>query len=303
MGVHGQVARACGKVLLVELSLRSAWSLDRYTFGKPQGQQRPGNDNDEHYTDIGLANSAITSDEFWAYARMIDAVAETADVIMSWGESCPCHWRHEGFEGPSRHDPKRAMAHQWRRQRDGSCPLAGMRAAELAAGALSERLTLLWEVSHANLCLLPGMLRWSPGARGKVLDDFARARRHFRFTLAVKASFWRQLPWQLFGLSHHDAEVARVCAQRCLELFDASLSQVKSHWLVDGLCRPGSPGFHQVQQFVAGSQLVELPLLESLVARFKFVSVVERWIEGWHAVVKNIFWTDPMRAPCIWVSC
>jgi hypothetical protein len=168
-----------------------------------------------------------------------------------------------------------------------------MRAAELAAGALSELLKLLWDVSHANLCLLPGMLRLSPDARGKVLDDFARARRHFRFTLAVKASFWRQLPWQLFGLSHHDAEVARVCAQRCLELFDASLSQVKNHWLVDGLCRPGSPGFHQVQQFVAGSQLVELPLLEGLVARFKFVSVVERWIEGRHAVVKQIFRTAP----------
>ena len=44
--------------------------------------------DEEYRTDIAKADAAINSNNFWAFAVMIDSIAEVMEIIMSWGESC-----------------------------------------------------------------------------------------------------------------------------------------------------------------------------------------------------------------------
>ena len=90
----------------------------------------------------------------------------------------------------------------------------------------------------------------------------------------------------MFGLADHRIEYARACARRVLNLFDASPS---THWLAVCLCELGSIGRAQIEGFIAGTSLECLPELEIQVAKMRFVVVVERWIEGRHALAQTKF--------------
>jgi hypothetical protein len=203
-GRWAAVAIAVGKVLLLERSLRPAWNLQAYNFGRAGKAAHAGEGS--HHIDLTTVNAAITSDEFWGYCHMIDTVAETMDMVMSFGESCPCHWSGGQLRGPSRHSPKRLLADRERRVMMPRCPLAGMRAPELAAGAVRDVLRVLWQRGQADLLLAPCIIRLSWAAKERVMQDFAMARRHVGFVFEVKTSFWRQLPWCLFGCAHHDID-------------------------------------------------------------------------------------------------
>ena len=107
-GRWGSVAFAVAKLLLLEQSLRAAWSLAAYNFGSAA---RPAQrHNDSHHIDMDAVNSAILSDEFLGYARVLDVIAEFLEFIMKWAEGCPCHSPAFRFQGPQRHTAKRRMA-------------------------------------------------------------------------------------------------------------------------------------------------------------------------------------------------
>lgn len=132
------VSVASGKVLTLGRYLREGWSILKYTF--KDGNNAAGGDvrndpTDEGRLDIQVVDEAIKSWFFWAYALMIDMVAEMHEIIMNWGESCACHWKPvTRLQGPERHRPRRRM-HEFAKKFKNRCPLSGMRAAELAAGA------------------------------------------------------------------------------------------------------------------------------------------------------------------------
>ena len=58
----------------------------------------------------------------------------------------------------------------------------------------------------------------SPDDRGILLRDWAQLRLHIRFSFCIKLSFWKQLPWIVFGLAHHVPAKARLCGRRALAL-------------------------------------------------------------------------------------
>jgi hypothetical protein len=120
-----------------------------------------------------------------------------------------------------------------------------------------------------------------------VMMDFAQARRHLKFDFKVKLSFWQQLPWILFGLAHCDLTIARWCGQRSLALWAAAGDDVEHHPLALLLCVPGTIGYDQMILFIGGRLLQSLEYLESIVARFFFTSVTERWVESLHAKVAS----------------
>ena len=183
-GRWGSVATATGQLLLVERILRSAWSLQRFSFGG-KGQDR---DDDEHATNTRTIDDAIQSKKFWAMAFVIDRISETLDNVMAWAESCPCHRRSDaGFQGPSRHHPRAKLARAYRLRKAGRCPLAGMRAPELAVGALPVFMRRLWETSHASLLLHRFVVELDPNERKAAMASFTKARRHVQFYFNVKA--------------------------------------------------------------------------------------------------------------------
>ena len=104
-----------------------------------------------------------------------------------------------------------------------------------------------------------------------MLADFTAARRHIIFTLTLKLSFWRQLPWILFGLAHHIPTAARECGRRALSLArnlsDEALRALP--WFAQVILVAGSGVHGQFLDFVGIlTPLRELPALERIVALF-----------------------------------
>jgi hypothetical protein len=98
------------------------------------------------------------------------------------------------------------------------CILRGMRAAEMAAGVLFDKLGRLMALANNILLLDPLVAVLDAVSKAIVVRDFAVARRHVMFVLMVKCGYWTQLPHVLAGLSHVDVTVARACARRALDL-------------------------------------------------------------------------------------
>ena len=169
-----------------------------------------------------------------------------------------------------------------------------MRAPELASGALSTALQEVWGISQASLILKPAMVALDHAERSIIMQEFAKARKHVHFYFDLKASFWLQLPWALCALAGHREAESRAVAQRCLELYDGASDTTRAHWLVASLCQPGTEGRAQLMAYANGILgLCALPLLEEWIAKMRFIAVVERWIEGRHAIAKRIFQAAP----------
>ena len=207
-GRWASVSNAVAQVLLINDSLRSAWSLPAYMFGNAQKHRaRSGGP----HIDYNMVNAAITSDEFWTYARVIDLLGEVLDFIMKFCEACPCHSPRLRFEGPARHSSKRKQA-RWnarKNKRRQPCPLGGMRVPELAAGVLDDILEQLANLGQAFLLCCSEIVVLSHAGRCRMMEEFARGRRHILFTVQMKAAFYNNLPWVLLGCAHHVPEKAR----------------------------------------------------------------------------------------------
>ena len=108
-----------------------------------------------------------------------------------------------------------------------------------------------------------------------------------RYVFVMKFAFWRRLPWILAGLSHDCNGTAVSCAKHALELFEQGLDSGKDHWISIALCIPGSHGRREIDLFINGRSLLELPCIARMATRFGFVLISERWVESLHALNSN----------------
>ena len=285
-GRWGSVSHAVGEVLARAAILRRGWSKDAFL-------SRGGVDEDrgEEALIVAIADEAILSERFWAYARMVDAVVRLLKTTSDWGESCACHWAEVGLERVSRHSRRKRFQAAYGAA---SCPMRTMQAPACAAGFHFELLSRFAETAHTDLLMDPAFALLGEEDRASVLADFARARSHITTSFRLKLSHWRQLPWVLFGLAHWEEERAAECARRALALYASAPPAAPHHWLSAVLCEPGGVGHAQMTLLVSGQRrLVELPFLCAMAARLRFASVTERWIEGRHARAKAVLGRAP----------
>ena len=283
-GRWGSIVQAVGQLLPLMRALRNGWSLRRFGHGKAAGEMHEANTDKK--VKLEIVDEAIRSDLFWGYLIMVDTFLELFEKLVAWAEGCPCHWVDTPFEGVARWIRR---ARRTARSSPRSCPLAGCHAWELAAGFLTQFVDQLLGIANASLLLIPEVLEISPTARGTVIEEFARARRHVVFILQVKTGHWRQLPWVLFGLAHPVRAIALECLQRGLLLYASAGDEARHHWLVACLCAAGTLGYEQAVLFIQGEDLSTLAFLESCAARMFFAFVVERWIESRHAISQRFF--------------
>ena len=164
-----------------------------------------------------------------------------------------------------------------------------MRAPELANGAIDVLLSDLSQATHARLIMLSDMQFLRDTDRTAIIEEFAMARKHLVFYMKLKCSFWRQLPWQLFGLADPRPEESCGAAARSLALYARATDEARSHWLVVLLLAPSAPGQLQLDMYKHGFELSTLPILREQVCNMRFSTIVERWIESRHARVHHIF--------------
>jgi hypothetical protein len=219
----GTVMAAVMALLPLREALVSGWDLDLYLGVGGVADVVPG---DIHNAKANIVNEGICSNLFWAYMVMLDILADALLELCGWSEGCPCHENELRTLGHNRH----ARARHFRAKYNASgCIFRGMRAAEMAAGALLDKLRILLELANSVLLLAPTVATLSPVDKAIVLRDFAAARRHVTFTLTMKLGYWGQLPHVLAGLGHLDLDIARECGRRALDLATRILDWSEEH--------------------------------------------------------------------------
>ena len=290
-GRWGSILRAIVAILPLKVPLRFAWSYPAYNFNAPamnrDGDGGGGNDEEDERAQnavkAGIANDAIVSNLFWAYLQMLSLVGAVLLHVSSWAEGCACH--REAFSTNAQTYFSRGEQFK---KKTGClhCPMCTRLAPECAAGELFEMLEMLFGTVLATLLMDSSMQGLSELERGLVMRDFVALRRHVFTYLRIKMSFWRQLPWVLLGIAHPNRQKAVECARRALAL--SQLVTARVHWLVASMCTAGSICYQQLVLFISGADLLSLPTLALWAAKFRFVAIAERWIEGRHAIIKQL---------------
>jgi hypothetical protein len=235
---------------------------------------------------------------------MLSALHRWTAELESWVEDCPCHQFLRPIRCPAASGIKPFLSESARRVEEGraacgltrgqvtdgatfSCPMRGKRAAELASGAIAERMEEGRQaVSSELLCLLPESLSSAEVVR--IVDDFNFGTAHMIGQTSLKMRHWSLLPWRLAALAHWSEDVARSSVGASLKLFD-DVGPTKSlhhriswYWL-----HPGSQVRAELEEFKNGAARETLPLLSKLAAELLFTPVTERCQEGQHSLVNR----------------
>ena len=285
-GRWGSVMEAVENLLPLKDVVRGAWNKQRFLAGRGVEEERQ--DGSAKSVRVDIADAAIISTMFWAYLVMVDFLAEALMALTHWSERCPCCSRNER----NCYCSTRARREAWFRTlyQIVRCPMAGRRGPEMARGEWRQVIRGLLGIANANLRMHPALQVLSERDKAIILADFARARRHILITLTFKLSPWTQLPYMLIGLGHHDDEKARWCGERALQLYPHAPTTVREHAWVSLLCSAGGALNSALMAFVwEGRRLADVPALHIACAIFRFVPVVERWVESLHAQIKKHF--------------
>jgi hypothetical protein len=168
------------------------------------------------------------------------------------------------------------------------CPMRGKRLPELIAGELESVLLRLTKLGHERL-LAKVRVRVSASQWDEITAAFDSARARVQSALHVKFDFLRRLPWSLGALAHCDPAVGRRHALRIIQEFDDTPENVQVHHHTKTLLflDPQGPLRASLENFAAGGSLEAHPALQLHVASFRYVNIVERFIEGRHAIIKR----------------
>lgn len=213
---------------------------------------------------------------------MLVQLHSVSDDFCSWAEGCDCHAflrPHRRQNSFSRQRAEYSLeAEQLKAARsvlglsaaDGGdgvsfvCPMAGRRAPDLACKAalrhfqhLSEE--RLQDLMHSGLGIDLAEMQ-------EVLTDFSQGRSAMQAYAFQKLQCWDVLPWKLAGIGHADGALALECAKQCLKDFaDGPKDPHLHHRLAWANLIEGAAFRTELEKFIAGATLPELPCLSSVV--------------------------------------
>jgi len=151
---------------------------------------------------------------------MLYSIHSVLEGLRQWSESCPCHACMDELTLQEARDLLALRRQLQLPDTDGvkyACPLAGLRAAEMAAGdwqAVGEK---FYNVQHQDLL---ETVHVNDQELSILVDCLQRAKTLALDELSVKLNFWRCLPWRLCALAHHREETAREHAAQILAMWD-----------------------------------------------------------------------------------
>ena len=213
---------------------------------------------------VNAITAAIRSKWFWAYCHMLKEVEECIEKLCDWGESCPCHcnmWRRKATSRKlrglvAREGFLKLVGNQGRFSNNKiwtTCPNRGKNAVGMATGQLLVLLAKLFE--KAMGFVLAHCQGLTESEHTDVVKSYSEARAAITTILTLKSQQWTVLPLKLCGLSHFDADVARQCANECIEQFQRCPDDAKHHRVTIEFMSPNGSWRAEVERHLFQARL------------------------------------------------
>lgn len=230
---------------------------------------------------------------------MIIQLSSILENLSHWCEACPCHFDllqdERGFRSGNR---KRKRGHPTRAAETSiprlynakafACPLRGKRLPELVAEGLMVVASGASSKGFMNL-LIAHKHRLTEQEWNTLLADFQKGKQVLELEMKVKLDFCRRVPWLLALLIHEDQAMAR--RELAQALFDYEQQPVAlrehHHPLTRKAFDARSPLRAELNLYLSGVEIDDLPQLSHFGACFRFVQITERYFEASHSVVKR----------------
>jgi len=252
--------------------LRRVWSWSKFQ----------GDIDDEVELEVqnDQVDSLLRDARFAIYMDMILLLHTIPEKLLSWMEGCSCH----DFASASAKTKAKHLSAEFEGKAT-SCPMSGLRAAELAAGKHLEHMQALMRQGRQRILSL--VHSHSSGTTTAQLEvvllDYELCCSKVEAAIRTKLNFWDHLPWKLCGMGHWDESLARSIASQCVAMYDAvpaTGSAVLHHRISWIFLDHGS----HLRRFVCDFAMGE-PMQADLrfeVMALRLIPVVERTIERAH---------------------
>ena len=322
----GTVQKVLPLLLERKRMLQITWDADKFgkEEGQPDAHgsvpaDRPRAQPDEEADlQIPALTSAIQSEAWWLYTSMLLALNRFPADLAAWSEGCSCHpWLQYKSTRPSkskppRHDPDKNIEIQAGEILDalrreiglkagsgdggmsfGPCPLAGQRSMDLASGAVWKLLDA-WSEEYIQDLLQNNECR-DEAEVSSALTEFSNGKAFIVAYLRQKLQCWETFPWKLAALNC-TGPIARQTAQDAILHFDQLADKVANqaadlhvlhHRLTMKFFMKETQGRQELEAFIHGTPLGDLPNLRDMVYGLRFLPVVERVQEAEHAITKK----------------
>eukprot|EP00971_Amphidinium_carterae_P351392 6492089-Amphidinium_carterae.3 len=261
-----EVCGFCSELKFILPTIRLTWSAQNFLSG-PQLQSGQQVGKEESEFDARQMTTILEDHFFESYLDMVLSVHKTVGKLSAWAEQCPCHSHSCG-------------------SRTRRCPLAGMMLPELVCGWMEATLAEVRnQLQEARVNML---VHNTPS---EVFTDFNAVSAHLEALLQVKLDFTLRAPWCLAALAttRPDWHKIRGMVSACLQAYDAATDDERAchHPYTHLFMHRASLVRSELQLFLAGKDLCQLPRLEFHAACFRYVSVAERYVEATHSLVKR----------------
>ena len=162
------------------------------------------------------------------------------------------------------------------------CPNIGRWAPEFAAGRWLEIMNIVFREGHEIVLVAANSL--TSDQRSLLLDEWSKGKLAFVDFCSKKFAFWEELPYSLCALGLADIAEARRLLQEAYSKYLATQDAI--HHRITKLFFEGEL-LREVQSFLDGADLSDLPLLRMWKAKLRFIPCNERSIEAKHGIVSK----------------
>ena len=290
----GSTVKVLERLMPLQKLLQTSWDPGRYQAGMGNDVAVEGEGARGHESaSVPEITEAVRSNVFWSFGAMILMLNSVGTRFASWAEGCPCHpFAGSSKQKQSEHsfEDDALVALECCRQelgmpRDGdgrslqTCPLAGLKAGDLASGAVQQHIEQV-----AILCkedLLVEISNISEEETLKILETFEQGKNHILASVSNKLKNWKMMPWQLAALCVPDQTQARETAKCILQDFDAGPEDPLLHHRLTYFWLKLSGSFRsQLEAFAAGEPLNSQPQLCRTVMEMAFIPVAACSVSG-----------------------
>ena len=279
--------------------LRRTWSEAKYSMnvdshaaaGKEEEEEEDGK------FDPAAITASLWMPWFGLKLALLLRLQGVAQALANWAELCPCHGGC--IFGLSR----RAVTNYFSVFLNflcKSCPLAGRRAVEMAAGKIFERFEELAERTLTELLQSESASFATPADIAELQLIFNSCKNYLFLFLKLKFDFWSKPPYIFCALGHWDASIARRCAKQGFDLFLQRPFRAVHHritWIICHIYRK------DLEAFIEGTPLAQLSFgFRLVVAKLFFILIVERSIEARHALVQMALYDSGLKGSTVNIS-